>query len=222
MVLFSIALAFKTQAVFFAPFLLVLYLKKAIPLWTLVLPPAIYFLTVIPAWIAGRPLMDLLTMHLQQVETFRQLTMNAPNFYQWLPEDYYLFGRFGIVLAASAVFVYAMLVWKSEVQLDAELLVRLALTSALILPFFLPRMHERYFFVADVLAIVYAFYSPKHFYVPVIVGLASLFSYFPFLFGKTVLGLPYLAMFMAAMIVIVVLDTIRFLYPSFAEAKTAS
>ncbi len=221
-VLFSIALAFKTQAVFFAPFLLVLYLKKAVPWWTVALPPVVYFAFVLPSWLAGRPLMDLMTMHLQQAETFKQLTMNAPNFYQWLPGDYYLFGRFGIVLAASAVFVYAYLVWKSEAQLDGELIVRLALLSALILPFFLPRMHERYFFVADMLAIVYAFYSPKHFYVPVIVGLASLFSYFPFLFGKTVLGLPYLAMFMAAMMVVVMVDTIRMLFPAVADLKTTS
>jgi Gpi18-like mannosyltransferase len=171
---------------------------------------------VIPAWVAGRPLRDVLTMHWQQAETFKQLSMNAPNLYQWLPDDYDLFGRFGIVLALTAMFVFCLVVWKSRAEITDELLVRLALVSLLLVPFFLPRMHERYFFPADVLAIVYAFYFPRRFYVPLVVGLVSLFSYFPFLFGKTVIGLTWLAFLMGAMLLVVVLDTVRELYPNLA------
>jgi hypothetical protein len=57
------------------------------------------------------------------------------------------------------------------------------------------------FFPADVLAIIYAFYVSRYFFVPLVVGLVSLFSYFPFLFCKTVIELYYLAMLMAAMLV---------------------
>ncbi len=210
---FSVALSFKTQAILMAPLFLLLYLKKSIPAWVVLLAPAIYFLFVIPSWMAGRPLLDLMTMHWQQAETFKQLTMNAPNFYQWLPDDYGVFGKFGIVLAVTCVFVLCLLVWKSVEELNQELIVRLALACVLLVPFFLPRMHERYFFPADVLAIVYAFYFPRYFYVPIVVGLVSLFSYFPFLFGKTVIGLSYLALVMGAMLVVVSVDTVRQLYP---------
>jgi hypothetical protein len=44
-------------------------------------------------------------------------------------------------------------------------------------------MHERYFYPADVLAIVYAFYFPKYFYVPIVVIICSFLSYLPYLFG---------------------------------------
>ncbi len=213
-VCFSVALSFKTQAIFLAPLFLILYLKNRVPAWVVALFPAIYFLFVIPAWIAGRPLWDLLTMHVQQAETFRQLTMNAPNFYQWLPDDYDLFGRFGIMLALTCVFVLCLVVWKSSAEITDELIIRLALLTVLVVPFFLPRMHERYFFPADVLAIVYAFYFPRYFFVPVVVGLVSLFSYFPFLFGKTVIGLPYLAMLMGVMLSVVAFDSVRALYPN--------
>lgn len=214
---FSIALSFKTQAVFLAPLFLVLYLKKHVPAWVVVLAPAIYFLFVIPAWIAGRPLRDLMTMHVQQAETFRQLTMNAPNFYQWLPDDYDLFGRFGIVLALTCVFVVCLVVWKSAAEMTEELIIRLALLTVLLMPFFMPRMHERYFFPADVLAIVYAFYFPRRFFVPLVVGFVSLLSYFPFLFGKTVVELSWLAMLMVAMLIVVAFDTVRELYPNLKE-----
>jgi Gpi18-like mannosyltransferase len=218
-VCFSIALSFKTQAVFLAPLFLVLYLKKRVPAWVVVLAPAIYFLFVIPAWIAGRPLRDLMTMHVQQAETFRQLTMNAPNFYQWLPDDYDLFGRFGIVLALTCVFVLCLVVWKSSREITDELIIKLALLTVLLMPFFMPRMHERYFFPADVLAIVYAFYFPRRFFLPLVVGLVSLLSYFPFLFGKTVIELSWLAMLLGAMLVIVAFDTVRELYPNLRPVK---
>jgi hypothetical protein len=43
-------------------------------------------------------------------------------------------------------------------------------------------MHERYFFLADVLTVVLAFYRPRLWFVPLIVQAASLLSYLPFLF----------------------------------------
>lgn len=217
--LFSIAFSFKTQAIFLSPLFLVLYLKNRIPAWSILLLPAIYFVIVIPAWIAGRPLIDLMTMHLQQADTFKQLTMNAPNLYQWLPEDFALFGKFGILLAATVVFLYCLSIGKSVVEMNEDLIIKLSLLSVLFMPFFLPRMHERYFFAADMLAIVFAFYNPWYFFVPIVIGLVSLFSYFPFLFGKSVIGLPYLGLAMAAMVVVVIVDSVRALYPGIEESK---
>jgi Gpi18-like mannosyltransferase len=63
-------------------------------------------------------------------------------------------------------------------------LVSAALLSALLPPFLLPGMHERYFFAADVLSVVYAFYDPRRWFVPVLIQFASGFSYFPYLFGQ--------------------------------------
>lgn len=40
-------------------------------------------------------------------------------------------------------------------------------------------MHERYFFAADVLSIVLAYYSPKYVFVPIVIGLSSLTGYIP-------------------------------------------
>ena len=218
-IFFSIAFSFKTQAIFLSPLFLVLYLKNRIPAWAVLLLPATYFLMVIPAWIAGRQLGDLMTMHLQQAETFKQLTMNAPNLYQWLPDDYQLFGKFGILLAATSVFLFCLAVYKSVVELNEELIIKLSLLIVLMLPFFLPRMHERYFFTADVMAIIYAFYNPRRFLVPLVIGLVSLLSYFPFLFGKTVIGLSYLAFVMATMLLVVTIDTMRALYPTMEKNK---
>lgn len=49
----------------------------------------VYLVTIIPAWIAGRPLTDLLLIYLGQSQKFKELTKNAPNLYQWIPNELY-------------------------------------------------------------------------------------------------------------------------------------
>jgi hypothetical protein len=53
----------------------------------------------------------------------------------------------------------------------------------------------------------------ERFYVPIIVGGASLFSHSPFLFRAEPIGLQYLAILMAVALVVVAADLIRSLYP---------
>ena len=63
-------------------------------------------------------------------------------------------------------------------------------------------MHERFFFPADVIAIVLAFYLPRYWYVPIVIGLISFFSYFPYLFNKIIIPLPWSAAVMLILIII--------------------
>jgi Gpi18-like mannosyltransferase len=60
--------------------------------------------------------------------------------------------------------------------------VLLATMFVVLAPFFLPSMHERYFYLADVLSVVVAFHHPRRLWpVPLLVQFASAFSYVPFL-----------------------------------------
>jgi Gpi18-like mannosyltransferase len=61
------------------------------------------------------------------------------------------------------------------------------------MPYFLPKMHDRYFFMADVLSIVFAFYFPRYFWIPIVVQLSSLFSYTFMLRGEPMVSLKVLA-----------------------------
>jgi Gpi18-like mannosyltransferase len=80
-------------------------------------------------------------------------------------------------------------------------MVELATLSVLIVPCFLPKMHDRFFFPADVISILLAFYFPQRFYVPILISTVSFFSYLPFLFGYEVIPLRYLALIPLAMLV---------------------
>ncbi|HWM23210.1 MAG TPA: hypothetical protein VNP98_00170 [Chthoniobacterales bacterium] len=210
---FSIALTFKLQALFLLPVFFVLWAKGKLPLKYFLLLPAVYVALCLPALLAGRPFYELLTIYLEQANTYPRLTSSAPNLYQWLPDDAKVFGRAGLIFAVALVGSLAYACLKSDAPWGKHLTLRLALASALLVPFALPYMHERYFYAADCLAIVYGFYFPRRFYVPLAVVTISLFSYFPFLFGDyTVIKLPYLALLMAVVLVVVLVDLFKDLF----------
>ena len=51
------------------------------------------------------------------------------------------------------------------------------------MPFFMPHMHERYFYLADALCILYVILNPKKVYVAPLVLLPSLMCYMLYLFS---------------------------------------
>jgi Gpi18-like mannosyltransferase len=115
---------------------------------------------------------------------------------------------------------------KSDAPWSPRLTVRFALASVLLVPFTLPYMHERYFYAADCIGIIYGFYFPRRFYIPLAVVMISLFSYFPFLFNDmTVIKLPYLALLLAVVLIIVLVDLCKELYqtgpPSLSETNAS-
>jgi Gpi18-like mannosyltransferase len=209
MLMYGIAFAFKAQAVFLGPLLLVLLLERRLKLAQALLAPAAYLVLMIPAWVAGRPLVELLLVYFRQAGEYKHLTMGAPNIYQWLPDNYALFRTPGLLLTSAVALGIAVLALAARGREDAAAIVRLALVSLLAVPFCLPGMHERYFFPADVLAVAFAFLVPRLFWVPLAVGLVSTFAYVPFLFGITVLPSPVLAIALLAVIAVVGGDWLR-------------
>lgn len=200
---FGLALAFKLQAIFLMPLLLVLFVRKEVS-WKffLFLIPLVYLAVITPAWLVGRPLDELLLIYVEQAKFGNLLGGTTPNLYLWVPQAYYdIFLPAGIIwtgLLVCGIVVTAMRV----VKITKEMLILLATLSVTVLPYFLPKMHQRYFFAADVVSIVYAFYFPRHFYIPVVIGMSSFFAYFPYLFGSHHALLPYLAFALLAVIII--------------------
>jgi Gpi18-like mannosyltransferase len=62
-------------------------------------------------------------------------------------------------------------------------------------------MHERYFFTADILSIIYGFYFPHYFFVPMTITIVSAMSYFPFLLGPVILPMSILPILLAGIII---------------------
>jgi Gpi18-like mannosyltransferase len=213
MLAFGAAFAIKLQAVFFVPFLFILLLKRTLSWKQTGFIPLVYVLAALPSWLAGRPLRELATIYSAQAGLYSNLTLNAPTLYTWIPPELYtFFYPAGLVGAVCACYLFVLLVYRSRAVLTPPILIQLALASVMIVPYVLPKMHERYFFPGDVLSIVFAFYYPKYFYVPVMIGLTSFFAYQPFLFHHKTIPLPLLALAELFVLVMIVRHMMVTLY----------
>lgn len=206
----GIALSFKTQAIFILPVFVFLYFRKEVSLKYFFILPIVYLILILPAVLLGRNFLDLILIFSKQANKFPSLTINAPNIYQWIPyAPFKVFDKVGILLTAAVFLILGYIFYKSHKKTDNNTLVRLSLLSTLIMPFLLPRMHDRYFYSADVISIIYAFYFPKYFYVPIIIQATSFFTYGLYLFGSSTIDLSYLAMLLFIAVIIVTADFIK-------------
>ena len=216
MLMFGLSVSFKAQAVFLFPFLIALLINKMIPWKYYLLIPLVMLLVLIPAWIAGRPLLDLLLIYPSQTGSYKQLTMNAPSVFSLVPASgrfYIYFYHAALISAVAAGIFFSILVSKSQIKLTPSILLELALITVLIIPFILPKMHERYFYSADVISIIFAFYFPRYLFVPIIMSLISIFSYLPTLFAIEPIPLSLLALGIFVLIVFLSRDAIIHLFP---------
>lgn len=162
MIFLGIAFAFKAQAVFLGPCLLLLMIRKRISWHALGLVPLIYVLMMAPAALAGRPLSELLTIYISQTGFYRTLSEHAPNPYLFIPNTFYNPGvMIGLGVAALIAVVWAVIYARKIKEFTPEIILLCALVSAALMPFFLPKMHDRYFYLAEVLAFLVAFYIPR-------------------------------------------------------------
>lgn len=171
MLFYGIALAIKLQSVFFAPILLLLFFLKRIRFREFFLVPAVYLVSIIPAWIAGRPFGELLLIYLGQAAGNEPtLSVIYPNIYYLIGNDVYLdlYGRTAIcfTMAVLLVLLYYVLKKAYRIGLSDQVLVQAALACGSLIVFLLPSMRERYSYMVDILAVLYAFMNPKKLYVP--------------------------------------------------------
>lgn len=202
LIAFGIALSFKQQALFFLPLLIILVLKKVLSLWSFLWIPLTYIAAILPSWLAGRSMPELLLIYFNQANTFNFLTLNAPNPYLWIPNHYFnMVAPLGILLTILVVTGFILSIHRTKFQIKPVIIVQLALISVLIVPYLLPKMHERYFFAADILSIIYGFYFPHYFFVPITIILVSAMSYFPFLLGPVIVPMDILPILLAGIMI---------------------
>ncbi|MDE1925110.1 MAG: hypothetical protein KGH79_02935 [Patescibacteria group bacterium] len=185
---FALALSVKAQAVFFFPVLLGYAIRKR-AWWQLSLIPAIYLLAVVPAWLGGGSFPYWFFIYLHQAGEYNGLSVSAQSIFAFanpLPLSAVMISVLfyaGILAALACAAALTVAVVRTPQAFSSQI-VLLALLCASVLPYLLPRMHERYFFLADVFSVLYALYVPRRWYLPAIVVFASLISYMPFLSGQ--------------------------------------
>jgi Gpi18-like mannosyltransferase len=180
---FGLAFTFKLQAIFVGPFLLYLVLHKEISWRHLLLIPAVYMGAMVPAWFAGRPLGELIWIYRAQVGKGHILSADAPNLYLFVGSDPFYVFKVAVGIIAAAAGGLAIAVYGQRLKMELrETKLFIATASALLMPFLLPKMHDRYFFVADVFTFVLAASLPRFWWLAVLMQVSSVAAYLSFLF----------------------------------------
>jgi len=214
---FGAACAFKLQAAFLAPTFLLWaaarWLKPRMLIGFSLLVGATYIVTIVPPWLAGRSFVDLMTVYLQQ---YRGNDWAAVGF---APSLYLLvagrgiadrwptwFHRGALAVAALSVGGLTAMALRRRPPWSMENALLTALLTSLMVPFLLPGMHERYFYAADVLSLIYAGLRPRWAWVAVVVITCSTLMYIPYLFGITPVSFRYLSLVLGITVGVVFLE----------------
>lgn len=202
--LYALALSVKLQAMLIAPLFAIAWFRRDIKLTDFLLIPGVYLLLMVPCLIAGRNFMDVLLVYFRIVDDNPVLTANSPNMYQLLGDNFKVFNGAGVLVSigVQAILVFGV-VWKlKDKPLSMDLLAHCAFLITLTMPFLMPRMHERYFILAESISLLFAFYNPRYFYMPLAIGIISLFTYTGFLFAKT--QVPYHILTLGVLVLILI------------------
>jgi len=110
---------------------------------------------------------------------------------------------YACVLLTLIVVIYWLLHAR---EITPEMTLTFALFFAIFLPYVMPKIHERYFFLADMLSILYAAKFARRRFMPLLVVGASLMSYIPYLMRQRPVDERWLALLMLAALVTVSRD----------------
>lgn len=197
---FGVAISVKLQAIFFLPvFILYGWFRYRDRLHYLLFIPLVYLILAIPAFLAGRGFVDVLNIYFLQSQSYPYMTLNMPNLYQWFPPGRYetlsvvAFAWFASLMAFNMVMMLF-----HKVSLSHTHLMMMTLWSVLMANYFLPAMHERYLFAADVIVVLWVFQRKQDWWMVMAIQAISLLAYSPYIFGMEPIPLEWVSLGYAA------------------------
>lgn len=207
------SLAFKLQAVFIMPVFIILLIAGKFRPKHFIAFPVSYVVYMLPAIIAGRPFFKVMTLYFSQAGTAGDaLNYNAPSLTSMINAygDPAEISKF-LILAA---FLFMLIVFCTAAmkrdELDARLIIGFTALLVIGIPFLLPHMHDRYFYLAGVMAVLLACARPVFLPVPILTELASLHCYMAYFSGHYYVHPRYGGMAMLAALALTVLYVIAY------------
>lgn len=191
-VMLGIAFAFKLQTVFILPlYILMVFREKNVKWYYFLIIPLVNFILCLPAIIAGRNIVEVLTIYLNQTGYYKALTANFPNIYSIVQGSEFAV-NYGNIITLGGILITIIvfgIVWFvvliKKIDFDFENIIAFGIFSVVVATFLLPRMHDRYMYVADILSVIWYICYRKKIFVPLTINFISLYSYLMFLVGGT-------------------------------------
>lgn len=200
--LFGAALAFKLQAVFFLPVLVLYAVNTRFRLQHVLAAVGVFVAMMLPALAAGRSAASTFGVYVGQTQEWSYLSLNAASLYAWLPDSLFAYANpAGVAFGAGVVGLVVVAALQRPPKDDVEV-VAMAAFLLLLVPFVLPQMHDRYSYGAEVLVLVLAFLRPQLAWTAVVLQVVGLFVYSQtllerFVFPESVLSVAVLVVLVA-------------------------
>ncbi len=186
LIMFGFAFSIKSQSIFFLPFLGILFLKGKIRWFHFLLVPAVYIILAIPSAMLGRDWLNIFTIYIGQVGQFTSLSMSAPNLYIFIPDTYYEIGVWsGMIFFLIAMSIWGWVNWRAKITVTPRQIILMALASLALVPFVLPKMHDRYFYPVDAFSFAVIIFVPEMWFVPILYQIISSLSYSVFILNAS-------------------------------------
>jgi Gpi18-like mannosyltransferase len=205
MLAFGMAFSFKPQSIFLLPFLGILFLWGKIKWHHFFLPAIVYVLLAIPTILLGRSWESAIFLYASYVESYQNLSRYAPNLYFLIPNEYYHpVLEIGLGIFFISMLAWAWINWKARNHINQKQIAFTALASVALVPFLLPKMHDRYFYPADLFSFAVAILFPEIWFVPILFQISSGVAYSVFLFGMQPIVVLIGTLINTALVVVIV------------------
>ena len=217
----GIAFSFKLQTVFILPLYILMYIsERKFSAFNFLLIPIANFVMCLPSIIFGKSISSCIDVYIGQTKAYSQfLTMNFPNiyglFFESEVENNLIYARtnfestIGICFTMFLFILMAVMVLYKKIKFDNRAIIEFGIWSIIICTFFLPHMHDRYMYMADLLGILYLIYNKRKFFIPIAIELVSLSTYTFYLFKTQALNMAFLSVINFVILVFYSSDIIK-------------
>ena len=207
-IFFGIAFAFKLQAIFILPVLIILYFSnRKYSILNFLWIPIVNVILYLPALISGRSFSKIISIYFTQESQYKKLTLNMANIYSFFHS-----GENNMIRTAGIIFtlfifamIFCFIIYKKK-KLSNLNIVTLSLLSVLISTYFLPGMHGRYVYLAVVLSVIYAIMKKSKFYVAIILMFNSFMNYIRYLWAYNLIDIKIISAMQFIILICVLVD----------------
>lgn len=224
---YGAAFAVKLQTLFIFPFLVILWVRRKVDLKHFVTIPVMYFIGILPAWLAGRPFSELIGIYAFQGSKDRwSLSIKFPNIYQIIGNNYFLdeYVGAGMYLILGILMLVMFYMAYQKVRVTREAVILMVIFFGMLTTYFLPHMHERYLYLTDAFLLIYVMIRTERF--PLFIGASFLtvVGYAQYLTkNDPTVAYGVLAFVQLALLIQIGLDLYRYMHdPAYVLASDAA
>lgn len=161
--LLGIAISFKLQSLFIAPVILYLIATKKIKIYDLFFIILGFILPFIPTILIGKGLIENIKILMFQTSEYNYFVKSCPNIYSLFLLNYKqinIFLKYSLSIIVGVIAIFISLHKYKDGYNDTTFIYKSFLISTIVV-FLLPSMHDRYFYLSNILGILYCIIASK-------------------------------------------------------------